>query len=291
MTRGIHQYLWPIELPNNTLSASVERACQALSLDEERTTFHPQLWDETAGPGTNKYADPPDPAGRRFVKDERISQVWFSGVHTNVGGGYPDDSLAYIPFVWMITEAKRCGLKFKSDYADQPDNPDVMRADPDTFKNAISKRDKDGRLYDPRKGLGGYYRYGPRKLVPHFYRESKKEEDDEIEVERAKIHESVFKRIANHAHAYAPVGLPPYYEVVKDGGEIISPDQYGFETLQVAGKRGEAQEHVWNEIWKRRIAYFATVGATIWLVVFPLVSSAQRADEYYSSCQARPRPG
>jgi uncharacterized protein (DUF2235 family) len=282
MTRGIHQYLWPIELPNNHLSASVERACQALSLDEERTTFHPQLWDETGGPGTNKYADPPDPAGRRFVKDERISQVWFSGVHTNVGGGYPDDSLAYIPFVWMISEAKRCGLKFKSDYADQPNNPDVMRADPDTFKYAISKRDKDGRLYDPRKGLGGYYRYGPRKLVPHFYRESKKEEDDEIEVERAKIHESVFKRIANHAHAYAPVGLPPYYDVVKDNGEIVSPDQYGFETLQAAGKRGEAQEHVWNEIWKRRIAYFATVGATIWLVVFPLVSSAQRADEYYS---------
>ena len=46
--------------------------------------------------------------------------------------------------------------------------------------------------------------------------------------------------------------------------------------------RAEAQEHVWNEIWKRRILYFATVGATLWLVVFPLVSSAQRADEYYS---------
>lgn len=282
MTRGIHQYLWPIELPNNTLSASVERACQALALDEERTTFHPQLWDETGGPGRNKYADEPDPAGRKLIKDERVSQVWFSGVHTNVGGGYPDDSLAYIPFVWMITEAKRCGLKFKSDYADQPNNPDVMRADPDTFKNAISRRDKDGRQYDPRKGLGGYYRYGPRKLVPHFYRESRKEEDDEIEVERAKIHESVFKRIANNAHAYAPVGLPSYYDVVKEDGEIISPDRYGFETLKAADERGRAQEHVWNEIWKRRIAYFATVGATAWLVVFPLVSSAQRADEYYS---------
>ena len=49
MTRGIHQYIWPIELPNNRLSARVMRACQALALDEERTTFHPQLWDETAG--------------------------------------------------------------------------------------------------------------------------------------------------------------------------------------------------------------------------------------------------
>jgi uncharacterized protein (DUF2235 family) len=289
MTKGIHQYLWPIELPDNHLSASIERACQALALDEERTTFHPQLWNETAGPGTNAYADPPDPAGRRFVKDERISQVWFAGVHTNVGGGYPDDSLAYIPFVWMITEARRCGLKFKSDYANLSACADVLRADPDTFKNAISKRDKDGRLYDPRRGFGGYYRYGPRKLVPHFYRESHKLEEDEVEVERAKIHESVFRRIDNHAQAYAPVGLPPYYDVVKEDGAIVSPDDFRidparepFETRQAAAQRALAQEHVWNWVWARRIAYFATVGTTLWLVLFPLLSSAQRADEFYS---------
>src|SRR5262249_47622976 len=96
-------------------------------------------------------------------------------------------------------------------------------------------------------------------------------------------HESVFKRLANNAHAYAPVGLPPYYDVVKDDtGEIISPDQYRFETRQQAAQRAGAQEHVWNEIWKRRLLYFATVGVTTWLVVFPLVSGAQRADEYYS---------
>jgi len=183
MTAGIHKYLWPIELPDDHRPhPDIMRACQALALDEERTTFHPQLWDERdEESGSGKTADP---QGRRFIKDERVSQVWFAGVHTNVGGGYPDDSLAYIPFVWMITEAKRCGLRFKSDYASLPADADVMRSDPDTFKNAVSKRDKDGRLYDPRKGLGGYYRYGPRKLVPHFYPDSKKEEDDEIEVHR-----------------------------------------------------------------------------------------------------------
>ena len=161
--------------------------------------------------------------------------------------------------------------------------PILMIADPDTFKNAISQQDKDGRLYDPRKSLGGYYRYGPRKLVPHFYRETKKLEEDEVEVERAKIHESVFKRIANPRASLRPVGLPPVYDVVRErDGAIITPEQYGFETRQRAAVRAEAQEHVWNEIWKRRILYFATVGATIWLVIFPLVSSAQRADEYYS---------
>lgn len=287
MTRGIHQYIWPIELPNKRLSPRVMRACQALALDEERTTFHPQLWDETADIDGNTAAADAD--GRRFIKDERISQVWFAGVHTNVGGGYPDDALAYIPFVWMITEAKRCGLKFKSDHAGLPPNPDLMIADPDTFKNAISRRDKDGKLYDPRKGLGGYYRYGPRKLVPFLYPEVKKQEDDEVGVGIAKIHESVFRRIENHAHAYAPVGLPPYYRVVTENGEIVSPDKFSiapattpFEAGAAATQRAHAQEHVWNEVWKRRIAYFATVGATLWLVLFPLVTSAQRYDEYTS---------
>ncbi len=104
MTRGISRYIWPLELPTHTLPRDrVTRACQALALDEERTTFHPELWNEGDVPLV-----PVDPDKERYIKDEQLSQVWFAGVHSNVGGGYPDDSLAYIPFVWMITEAQRC---------------------------------------------------------------------------------------------------------------------------------------------------------------------------------------
>lgn len=274
MTRGISKYIWPLELPNHALDRTrVMRACQALALDEERTTFHPELWNERVEP-TGQF----DPDAARFVKDEQISQVWFAGVHSNVGGGYPDDTLAYIPFVWMITEARHCGLKFKSDAVPPP----ALPADPDTFKNAMSKRDKDGRIYDPRKGLGGYYRYGPRKLVQLCNPQYSKKEDDEVLIERPKIHESVFRWIGNHAHAYAPIGLPPTYDVVKDTGEIVTPDQYGFETDQDAKARADSQEHIWNDIWKRRIVYFATVAATLWLLAFPLLRSAPRSDEYVS---------
>src|SRR5262249_41580636 len=152
-------------------------------------------------------------------------------------------------------EAKRCGLQFKSDVGNPP-------ADPDAFKNAISRADKDGRIYDPRAGLGAYYRYGPRKLVQLCNYKYSKKEDDEVTIERPKIHETVFRRISNRAHAYAPIGLPPVYDVVKDNGEIVTADRYGFETSEAAKKRADAQEHVWNEIWKRRVVYFATVGAT-----------------------------
>src|SRR5262245_8865208 len=275
MTRGISRYLWPLELPTHTLQRDrVTRACQALALDEERTTFHPELWNE--GDVT-----PPDTHSERFIKDDQLSQVWFAGVHSNIGGGYPDDSLAYIPFVWMITEAQRCGLKFKSDAA----TPPAPAADPDTFKNAISRRDKDGRIYDPRAGAGSYYRYGPRKLelLCDANYGKKKNEDDSVVIWRPKIHETAFRRIDNRAHAYAPVGLPRVYDVVRESdGAILTPSQFGVEEDDEAKARGDAQEHVWNEIWKRRIVYFATVGATMWLLIFPLVSAARREDEFTS---------
>ena len=92
------------------------RACQALALDEERTTFHPELWDEKVVPPLEF-----DPSREtQHCSMSNISQVWFAGVHSNVGGGYPDDALAYIPLVWMLNEARRCGLKFKSETSDPP---------------------------------------------------------------------------------------------------------------------------------------------------------------------------
>jgi len=271
MTRGVSRWIVPLELPNHTLNRKrVMRACQALALDEERTTFHPELWDEKVIPPSEF-----DPSQKRSIADEQLSQVWFAGVHSNVGGGYPDDALAYIPLVWMLNEARRCGLKFKSETGDPP-------AYPDAFKSAVSQADKDGRIYNPRAGLGAYYRYGPRKLVQLCnYRYSKKE-DDEVTIERPKIHESVFRRIRNHAHAYAPIGLPAVYDVVKADGDIVTPDQFKCETIDAARTRADAQEHVWNEIWKRRVVYFATVGATAWLLAFPLISGATRSDEFTS---------
>jgi Uncharacterized alpha/beta hydrolase domain (DUF2235) len=154
MTRGVSKWIWPLELPSRVLDPRVQRACHALALNDERTTFHPVLWDERAQVPAN--SDQPRP-----LSDERISQVWVSGMHSNVGGGYPDDSLAHIPQRWIMNEARRCGLRFKS----PPD------ADPDSMINTKAARDRDGRLYDSRSGLGSYYRYGPRKTCRTMRRE------------------------------------------------------------------------------------------------------------------------
>ncbi|KAK8203020.1 hypothetical protein IWZ01DRAFT_119371 [Phyllosticta capitalensis] len=46
-----------------------------------------------------------------------IQEVWFSGCHADIGGGWPldkdeDTALSHIPLVWMVREAQRAGLQF-----------------------------------------------------------------------------------------------------------------------------------------------------------------------------------
>lgn len=79
-----------------TLSSYVDNAFQALALDERRKPFEPTLWQ--------RQDDAPP--------KQTLEQVWFSGVHTNVGGGYRDSGLSDITLEWMIRKATACGLAF-----------------------------------------------------------------------------------------------------------------------------------------------------------------------------------
>ena len=72
-----------------TLGAHVEHAFHALALDERRKNFVPTLWVQT-------------PEGK--AKGQEIKQVWFSGVHSDVGGGYPEHGTSDIPLAWMASE-------------------------------------------------------------------------------------------------------------------------------------------------------------------------------------------
>ncbi len=42
--------------------------------------------------------------------DQTIKQVWFCGMHSDVGGSYEEEELSRIPLIWMVTEAKERGL-------------------------------------------------------------------------------------------------------------------------------------------------------------------------------------
>lgn len=84
------------------LSKQVLCARQALAIDEPRMKFAPTLWE--APPSD----DPP------LTEDPRVKQVWFEGVHSDVGGGYPQEEtgLSDTALLWLVQEAHRAGLVF-----------------------------------------------------------------------------------------------------------------------------------------------------------------------------------
>ena len=88
------------------LTGIAENAFHALSIDERRTAFEPTLWTDTAKPG------------------QRVMQVWFPGVHTNVGGGYPDSSLSDVTLRWMAERASECGLELNAGFLAETLRPD-----------------------------------------------------------------------------------------------------------------------------------------------------------------------
>jgi hypothetical protein len=269
MTRGVSEWLWPLELPNKTFNDKIKKARHALAIDDERATFHPVLWDE-------EPANTRSSGLSRPTSEEQLLQVWFSGVHSNVGGGYPDDSLANIALAWMMAEATQAGLQFK----DMPD------AEPDALLSTDSAKDKDGRLYDSRSGLGGYYRYSPRK-ISEFYKAMPKAKDAPDDWSpMPKIHEAVFGRIRVGAHLYAPIVLPLTYEVVTSTDVLVNltppppiapivttvepnSDQIA-EGKDNAASRHKAQETIWDIVWRKRAIYFLTVFVTGYLLLNPL---------------------
>jgi uncharacterized protein (DUF2235 family) len=79
---------WRHRFHDAFLNAGVDHGRQALSVDENRSAFRPELWDERGAP-----------AGQ-------ITQLWFAGVHTDIGGGYGlRKGLTDHAMQWMVDQA------------------------------------------------------------------------------------------------------------------------------------------------------------------------------------------
>lgn len=83
------------------LYPNVKAAYHAMALDEKRRNF----------------------TVLRFDDDERVTQVWFAGVHSDIGGSYPENEshLSDITLAWMVEAARTHGLEFIPDYMDYLD--------------------------------------------------------------------------------------------------------------------------------------------------------------------------
>ena len=76
------------------LHPDVKNAFHALAVDERRCEFPATLW--TSAPAPN----------------QTVEQLWFAGVHCDVGGGYTETGLSDITLSWMMGKANALGVQF-----------------------------------------------------------------------------------------------------------------------------------------------------------------------------------
>jgi uncharacterized protein (DUF2235 family) len=279
ITRGIDFFVWPLSTPDRYLSDRIKRACHAVALDDERRAFWPVLWDERYVKDPegcpHRMTHPPVDPNLPAVDRERLSQVWFVGMHSDIGGGYSEDGLSYVALDWMMDRAAACDLLMKP-------------AERTRLSLLLNKFDK---LHDSRHGLGGYYRYEPRKLADLYAADPVKRVRMSDLMQGVQslfkgdqgaahlrgdlapcptIHESVFQRIEANTDGYAPIVLPETYQVTTKAGAISSGI---YEHATQATMRKHRQETAWNWVWVRRVVYFATVFASLYLAALPLINT------------------
>lgn len=81
-----------------SLHKPIENAFHAMAIDERRKPFAPDLWTRPAG------------------WTGQLEQVWFAGVHSNIGGGLTPDGLANEALHWLASKAKGLGLEIDDAY-------------------------------------------------------------------------------------------------------------------------------------------------------------------------------
>jgi uncharacterized protein (DUF2235 family) len=174
--------------PHTAHNPEVTHVRHAVSIDERRSTFRQNLMS---------------PAGAQDVKN-----VWFAGVHSDVGGGYvPEEAgLAKVAFEWMMREAATCGL-------------DIDPASLDTELRKVGEPPNPvGKLH---KSLHGFWWLGELLPMKHYNWDDHKWHwfwligafDQPRDVMRnagkpfVALHESVIDRLRN-VKDYRPKNIP-----------------------------------------------------------------------------------
>ncbi len=114
-------WIWdPLRLPYTGQNPDIRNGRHAVSIDERRCYFRNNLWG------------PPLPG-------QSVKQVWFAGVHSDVGGSYTEteSGLSKISLEWMLCEAVSLGLLVEPEKAARilgqlppPPDPPPVKPDP-----------------------------------------------------------------------------------------------------------------------------------------------------------------
>ncbi len=186
---------WKHRFHDFALHPSVKNAYQAISIDDDRKWFQPTIWDSY----NEEY--------------QKVEQVWFSGAHTDIGGGFNEAGLSDITLEWMVQKAVSHGVKL------------YLRSI--KYWNFCIAPDATDKLHSPRAGAGKAYPYQERK----WSRAAQKTFGMPV------IHQSVLDRV-KCIEGYSPWILEkfpdhkvePWVETFEYEGEEISIRDYDEES-------------------------------------------------------------
>jgi len=199
------------ELAFTLRNPSVRTFRQAISIDERRCMFRLKKYDEPQTFTHNRFND-------AHAEPQDILQVWFSGVHADIGGGYPEreSGLSKYPLIWMMEEAVKCGLAVNPRTVNQLAWGVQRKASPFSYVPP----DVRGDLHNSLSGAwwlleflpksARYKEWPARKTYFGFYIP---DAEPRLVPEDAFIHESVVKRM-EALPDYRPVNLPSHFRTV-----------------------------------------------------------------------------
>jgi hypothetical protein len=90
---------WTKGFHDNEIGPDIENGLHAMAIDEWRRAFPATAWVTT-----------------KDVDRQGVEQVWFSGSHSNIGGGYRTTGLSDLSLIWMISRVSRLGLEFEDEH-------------------------------------------------------------------------------------------------------------------------------------------------------------------------------
>ena len=111
---------------NTRICAQVKYAYHALALDERRGPFTPDLWTGS------------------LQQDQVMEQCWFTGSHSDIGGGYQNCGLSDVTLQWMVSKACALGLEFNQDYLDNHCKPNLLQAPHNSYSFGFKLLEKFG---------------------------------------------------------------------------------------------------------------------------------------------------
>jgi hypothetical protein len=206
--------LKPWRLPYTASLPDVAIVRHAVSIDERRAFFRQNLVHEP------------------LAENQNLKQVWFAGVHSDVGGSYAEaeSGLAKIPLRWMLCEAQAAGLLL-----DATKIGEILGGVP-----AYAPPDPGALKHESLHGFWWIAEFWPKRYKHQVTLSSKPEFKSGIRLnlgrhrqipEGAHIHKSVFDRmqlLLKDQPKYQPKNLPQQYSIEEETQcEVIAPSANG----------------------------------------------------------------